>query len=71
MTDKGTINFDTDWRTATVKVSVREPLAINASKTEISVVDFLEVAARVQLEMCEHMRAAQQQMLKQLAGKPA
>ena len=71
MSDQGTINFDTDWRTATVKVSVREPLAIHASKTEISVVDFLDIASRVQKEMCDHLRAAQAQMQAQLASKPA
>lgn len=71
MTDKGDILFDTNFQTGMITISVREPLAIDKRKAEISILDFLEVSAQVQLEMVQESRKVAAHLAKTATGKPA
>jgi len=56
MVDQGEIRIDTDLHTGMVSIVVREPLSITRSTARITVGEFLELAAKMTLEMIAHQR---------------
>lgn len=72
MTDRGGVNFNVDFSTGMVRVSVRPPLAINSADVDLPILDFLDIAANLQLAVNKQSREAaaqiQRQGLRAIAG---
>lgn len=56
MKDEGEINFSTDFSTGQVSISIRPPLAIQKATVQVSITDFLEIAAKMTLESIANTR---------------
>ena len=67
MPDQGQIDIHTDFDTGMISIGVREPLALDTRKAEISVLDFLDLAARIQMQYVAEARKIAQHMAAQAA----
>lgn len=64
-TDKGSVDFDVDFKTGLVNVTVRPPLALPSAAITVPVplIDFMEIAGRTVVEWAGQSRAAAAQMM--------
>lgn len=56
MADNGEVTFNAVWERGVVEVGVRPPLTIAPVKMDIPIVDFMEFAAKMSLDMCRIQR---------------
>lgn len=54
--DEGEVNFNVDFATAKVQISMRPPLHINRQTVEIHILDFMEISANILLESIKLQR---------------
>lgn len=67
-TDQGSIDLYTDFDTGMITVTIREPLSVTKQSVRVSITDFLERAAMIQLDTIRVGRAQAQAFAKQVAS---